>query len=313
MTFRPGFFICYCSNLQMKLWLSKNSEVPVRDQLVAQVTIGIASGDLRAGEKLPSTREIARRFGVHQNTVSSAYRELASQGLVEFRPGSGVYIGSSQPAAREDNLDSLITKFLNEAEVHGYSRVEALKRVEARLESDSVSGFLVVEPTDGLREILVSEIETAIGLPARGISPEELSQRCPDGFQLTAMFDEAEKLGSVLPPDSDCIYLKAHSVSGSLDGQQRPSEGDLIGIASGWDDFLVLARMFLLAAKIDPDAIVACCTRIVDWKKSLSCVSTIICDTVTAEQLAGDSRVRVFPIIADSSLDELRRAAAINT
>ncbi len=61
----------------MKIWLSKNSEVSVREQLVAQISLGIVSRDLRAGDRLPSTRELARRFEIHPNTVSAAYRELA--------------------------------------------------------------------------------------------------------------------------------------------------------------------------------------------------------------------------------------------
>lgn len=296
----------------MKLWLSKNSEVPVRAQLVAQVTIGIASGDLRAGEKLPSTREVARRFRVHPNTVSSAYRELAAQNLVEFRQGSGVYVGRTLPAANDDNIDLLIAKFISEADLLGISRADALTRLAAKLRPQPISGFLVLEATAGLREILVAEIEAATGLSAFGISPRELPKRWLEGFQLAAMCDEADKIASVLPAGSDCIYLKASSASDSLDGQRRPSNEDLIGIASGWDEFLTFARTFLLAAGIDPDIIVTCSTNDKDWKRSLSCASTIICDTLTAKQLSGDSRVRVFPIIAGSSLDELRRAAGID-
>lgn len=51
----------------MHLWLSKSSEVPLRDQLTAQVILGIVSDDLKAGQRLPSTRELARRYQVHAN------------------------------------------------------------------------------------------------------------------------------------------------------------------------------------------------------------------------------------------------------
>src|SRR5688500_12845828 len=60
----------------MKIWIAKNSEVPVREQLITQITLAVAAGDLEIGEKLPSTREIARRCGLHANTVSSAYQKL---------------------------------------------------------------------------------------------------------------------------------------------------------------------------------------------------------------------------------------------
>ena len=54
--------------------------------------LGIVSNDLKVAERLPSTRELARRYDIHANTVSSAYRELARRGWVEFRKGSGVYV-----------------------------------------------------------------------------------------------------------------------------------------------------------------------------------------------------------------------------
>jgi GntR family transcriptional regulator len=79
----------------VKIWISKNSEVPVREQLVAQVTLGIASGDLKVGERLPSTREIALRNDVHANTVGAAYQKLVDQKLIEFRKGSGFYVAES--------------------------------------------------------------------------------------------------------------------------------------------------------------------------------------------------------------------------
>src|SRR3989449_9916107 len=73
----------------MRLWLSKSSEVPLREQLVTQIRLGIISGDLSSRQRLPSTRELARRFRIHANTVSAAYRELHRNGWVDFRRGSG--------------------------------------------------------------------------------------------------------------------------------------------------------------------------------------------------------------------------------
>ena len=45
----------------MRFWITKNSEIPLREQLVRQVTLGILSEDLPAGKKLPSVRALARR------------------------------------------------------------------------------------------------------------------------------------------------------------------------------------------------------------------------------------------------------------
>jgi DNA-binding transcriptional regulator YhcF (GntR family) len=294
----------------MKLWLSKNSEVPVRSQLVAQITIGIACGDLAPGEKLPSTRELARRFNVHQNTVSGAYQELVSQGLIEVRKGSGAFVCvNSEPRPAERGLEFLIDKFLHDAEVIGHSRDEASRKLAERLRAKRADGFLVVESNRRLREILVAEIETATSNAVTGIGLDQLASIDTNGFQLVAMFDEADKLNGLLPSGHPCIFLRANSAAASLAGRERPSEFELTGIASGWSDFLNYARLFLLAAKIDSDAIVLVSTNEPGWKHSLKGASRIICDTVTANALSGDPRVMTFPIIAESSLDELRRAA----
>src|SRR5918998_1701931 len=118
----------------MRLWLSKNGEVPLREQLVRQIMLGVISDDLKPGQKLPSTREMARRFGIHSNTVSAAYRHLAGRGWVEFRKGSGVYVrspaGDQQTPVPGLELDQLISSFLQVARSRGFSLVEIKGRVK---------------------------------------------------------------------------------------------------------------------------------------------------------------------------------------
>ncbi len=94
----------------MRLWFCRTSDVHLREQLVTQVVLGILGNELSPGQRLPSTRELARRFRIHPNTVSAGYRQLQRDGWVEFRHGSGVYITASQPeiaAATPLGLDQL--------------------------------------------------------------------------------------------------------------------------------------------------------------------------------------------------------------
>ncbi|PYV77270.1 MAG: hypothetical protein DMG96_11725, partial [Acidobacteria bacterium] len=98
----------------MRLWLSRGSSISVREQLVTQVVLSILSGDLKPAQRLPSTRELARRFHVHPNTVSAGYRQLEHDSWVEFRKGSGVYVKPqrTQTSAPAVALDKLIADFL---------------------------------------------------------------------------------------------------------------------------------------------------------------------------------------------------------
>jgi DNA-binding transcriptional regulator YhcF (GntR family) len=73
----------------MQLWFAHRSEVSIREQLVTQIVLGILSNDLAPGQRLPSTRELARRFQLHPNTVSAGYRQLERDQWVELRHGSG--------------------------------------------------------------------------------------------------------------------------------------------------------------------------------------------------------------------------------
>ncbi len=60
-----------------------------------------------------STRELARRFRLHPNTVSAGYKQLEKSNWLEFRKGSGVYVTETPPAdqCRKVELDQLITEF----------------------------------------------------------------------------------------------------------------------------------------------------------------------------------------------------------
>src|SRR2546430_15643895 len=92
----------------MRLWLSKSSEVPLREQLVTQIRLGIISGDLSTRQRLPSTRELARRFRIHANTVSAAYRELHRNGWVDFRKGRGVYVREYSADQRTEDAFGMV-------------------------------------------------------------------------------------------------------------------------------------------------------------------------------------------------------------
>jgi len=75
----------------MKLWISKNGAETIQEQLSAQIVLGIVSGDLAPGERLPSTTVLARRFHVHANTVGAVYRSLAERRWVIWKRGSGFW------------------------------------------------------------------------------------------------------------------------------------------------------------------------------------------------------------------------------
>jgi GntR family transcriptional regulator len=293
----------------MKIWLSKNSEVPVREQLITQITLGIISGDLPVGEKLFSTRELARRFKIHANTVSSAYQKLSEQGLVEFKKGSGFYICETKQkdSDGETELDALIAAFFQTAQSNGFSKDEIQNRLQKWFTVKPPEQFLVIESDKNLREILIEEISQTTNFRVIGTSFEEFAKKHYNKNAIfTAMINEKPKIESVLPADKICFYIKPRSVSDSITGETRPQQNDLIAVVSGWEKFLSWSKTILIAANIESDSIILRSTAEKDWKKGLKNAFLIICDALVAKEFPNDKRIRTFRLIADASLSELK-------
>ncbi|HKQ76551.1 MAG TPA: GntR family transcriptional regulator, partial [Blastocatellia bacterium] len=148
----------------MQIWLSKDSDVPLRDQLTAQIKLAILSQDLKPGQKLPSTRELARRFKIHSNTVSAAYRELSESGWVDLRAGSGIYVRTFKSESKIEaqlDLDNLIVEFLQVAREKGFSLADIQSRIRHWMRLLPPDHFLVIEPNPEFRTILMAEIRAA--------------------------------------------------------------------------------------------------------------------------------------------------------
>lgn len=89
--------------------INTGSTEPIYRQLVEQLRRRVASGQLVAGQEIPSVREVAQALAVHPMTISKAYSLLEAEGLLERRRGLAMRVAAqhkkAQPAA--DRLDLL--------------------------------------------------------------------------------------------------------------------------------------------------------------------------------------------------------------
>lgn len=76
-------------------------KAPVFLQLAHAVAEDVRRGRLRPGERLPGSRALAERLGVHRNTVLAALQELAAEGWVRAEPARGVFVAVDLPRAPE--------------------------------------------------------------------------------------------------------------------------------------------------------------------------------------------------------------------
>lgn len=294
---------------RMRLWLSRHSEAPLREQLATQIILGIASNDLKPGQKLPSTRELALRFHIHPNTVSAAYRDLAKRNWVEFRKGSGVYVRrfKQMPVVDPDiELDRLVSGLFDAARKRGYALREVRMCLERWLTLQPPDHFLVIEPDPELREILVAEVRDATDFDAKGIGLEG----CADpsvlaGAAPAALSARADQVRSALPPQCQCMFLNVTSVTASMQGATLPPPDALVTVVSRWPDFLKSANHVLIAAGINADALDVRDARLPGWQKGLTLSDLVIADSLTATKLPHQCNARIFRVIADSSRAEL--------
>lgn len=76
------------------------SPIPAYEQIAGEIRALLVSGELAAGSRLPTVRQVALDLNVHHNTVAQAYRVLAAEGWLELRRGRGVrVVERAKPAA----------------------------------------------------------------------------------------------------------------------------------------------------------------------------------------------------------------------
>jgi len=76
------------------LWIAvdRSQETSLIRQVYDQIRLSIVRGGLRAGEQLPSTRQLARELGVSRIIIVEVYEQLLAEGYLESRQGAGTYI-----------------------------------------------------------------------------------------------------------------------------------------------------------------------------------------------------------------------------
>ena len=86
----------------MLIVVDPQSGVPVYRQLMDQIKFHVASGILKPGDELPSTRALSAELGVNPMTISKAYSFLEREEIVERRPGRPLVV---RPLETDQMLD----------------------------------------------------------------------------------------------------------------------------------------------------------------------------------------------------------------
>lgn len=116
---------------QFTFVLNNHSGVPVYRQLIDQVQAAIASGALRAGDQLPTVRQVAVDLAINPNTVLRAYREMEIRGLLDSQQGTGTFIADRKVEYSKDDrerlLGQLTSEFVSRAGAAGFTLKQLLR------------------------------------------------------------------------------------------------------------------------------------------------------------------------------------------
>ncbi len=298
----------------MDFVLNRKGGVPLHDQLLAQLEMMILSGAIAPGQRLPPVRVLARRLGLHANTVSSAYRDLEVAGHVELRRGAGVYVRAGAPGALEEarGLDEMIRLALRTAFRKGYSGNEIKDAVERWLRAAPPERVVIVDPRRETLELLAHEIRTALGVPASGCTLEELEHEAglASGALLVALPYHAAKVSRAAPASP----LQTVHVEASPEDEKALRalpEGATVLVVSGSPILLQIAGAFVGGLRGDELLVeTRLLSRRAEWRRLLPVADLVFADALAAPAVreARPRRLRELRLLGQGDLARVRKA-----
>jgi len=105
--------------IEMYIQIEPQSDVPIYEQVTRQIIEGIARGEMKPGDTLPSVRNLAADLGVNMHTVNKSYHELEEKGIITIRAKSGAIIRSEEERALTPEQLQLIEKNLKPVVAEG--------------------------------------------------------------------------------------------------------------------------------------------------------------------------------------------------
>jgi GntR family transcriptional regulator len=299
----------------MRFWFAPHSDVPLYRQLATQVQLSILSGDLRPGDRLPSTRELARRFAIHPNTVSAGYRELEHDGWTELRHGSGVYVcDRRRPQTAEaqinSQIDAHIEEFFRGAHALGISSSALRARLAGWMAAPPPDHWLLVDPDHEARQILLTELRAATGREVHESSPANCTAEKMAGAIVCCRPSQEKIVRATVAAGIEVVALPITSANQWLLPWLPAPKGLLIAVVSHWPEFLEKARTMLAAAGVPAEALIFCDARKPAWQRGLGSASGVLCDAYTASvaKLPKGPQIVVFPLLAKSAHEVLEQA-----
>ena len=96
----------------MDIIISNNANKPIYEQITSQIKAMIMSGELQAGDAIPSMRALAKSIHVSVITVQKAYEELQRDGFIEATVGRGSFVSAQNKAFYQESQQRIAEEHL---------------------------------------------------------------------------------------------------------------------------------------------------------------------------------------------------------
>jgi len=190
------------------LQLQPESHVPLYIQIRDQLRALVHSGELRAGDRIPASRELAAHLGVHRTTVANAYAELESEGLIQGHVGRGTFIcGAPQPLRITPAPLSVNNGGVRWESLFADERgEEALSRLMPEVSPQAIS-FVAAKPAP--EHFPVEDFRNCCNAVLKSQGTEILQLGCSDGYSpLKQVLGELLR-GEGIPAKDEQILITA--------------------------------------------------------------------------------------------------------
>ena len=104
-------------------------------QIADTITDKVVSGELPAGEKIPSVRELASEMGVNPNTIMRTYSELQAMSIIKNQRGIGYFVNPEAQKVilqgkKKEFFNKVLPDLLRQASLLGITSSELKKHIE---------------------------------------------------------------------------------------------------------------------------------------------------------------------------------------
>ena len=227
----------------MKIVLQKNSPLGLREQIKIQIRFLIESGALDPGQALPSARDLSALLRINRNTITQAYKELCSEGLLDIVVGSGTFVRKNLRLKPKASLDRVFAEAMAQARTAGFRTEEIVDHFLCRLLAVAAENgqkhVLVVDCNDEVIRYIGEKIEKAFGAKTKGILIQEIEDdpeaalAMVEGQDLVVCgFNHLEELNRALPDIAAKVEVVAVLLqvdAGVINALARLPEGICMG------------------------------------------------------------------------------------